>query len=46
MEIKECLLSFDTTLAKMDRVQLAAYQVVHVWGISLLLFIEFSEKAL
>lgn len=41
IEIKECLLRFDKSLAVMDQTQVATYQVVHAWGILLLLFIEF-----
>lgn len=44
IEIKECLLRLDKTLATMNRAQLAVYQVVHAWGILLLLFIEFPDK--
>ena len=46
MDIKEYLLGFDKTLAAMDRLQLAAYQLVHAWGIFLLLFIEFPDREL
>lgn len=46
IDIKECLLTLDKSLAAMDRVQLLAYQVVHAWGIFLLLFIEFPDRAL
>lgn len=45
-DIKECLLDLDKSLAAMDRMQLLAYQVVHAWGIFLLLNIEFPDRAL
>lgn len=33
-------------LSRLSKIQFGAYQVIHVWGVLLLIFYEFSEKSL